>query len=162
LFGGLATAAGALPLLASLSPAARAEVFSARFSLPFAGIALFNGLATAALFFGTKLTSGTNTGLLLQLEPFYSILLAVSLLGEPGKPSEAGATAVMVAGAAVILVRPGLTWNAGDLLVAVAPLFHQLSHVVTKRRLLGRVSATAAIPAGRLLYSGLAVTAVAA
>jgi drug/metabolite transporter (DMT)-like permease len=54
------------------------------------------------------------------------------------------------------------TKNAAKLLIAAAPFFHQLSHVVTKKRLLGRVSETAVIPAARLLYSGLLLAALAA
>ena len=161
LFGGLGTVAGSLPLFWAMKKAGRADVFSRRFAVPFAAIAAINGTATGLLFFGTRMTSGIHTGLLLQLEPLYSILLSVLLLGETVGWGEGLATALMMLGAGVVLYHPGAQWNKGELLIAAAPFFHQLSHVVTKKRLLGRVCETAVIPAARLLYSGLLLCAAA-
>lgn len=161
LFGGLATLAGCVPLIGILRrQGISSEVWAPEYRKPLLLIGLLTGLSTAMFFVGTSLTSGMHSGLLLQLEPFYSMVLAAVLLGEVVLAQEAAAASLMVLGAAVVMHRGGGAWNAGDILIALSPILQQLSHVVTKG-IIGRVSSPTVIPAARLLYSGLFVTGLA-
>jgi drug/metabolite transporter (DMT)-like permease len=162
LFGGLASIAGAFPLLAGLGASNHhGDLLKIRFFPYFLGLAIFNTLATAFFFLGTARTTGMNTGLLLQLEPFYSMILGALFLGEAFELSQGGAVALMVAGAALIVYRGASAFNAGDLLILAVPLFQQLSHVVTKQ-ILHKLSAPTVIPAVRLLLSGVVISVFAA
>jgi drug/metabolite transporter (DMT)-like permease len=162
LFGGLASLAGAAPLLLGLRASGHHRDLLAPRHFPFfLGLALFNTLATAFFFLGTARTTGMNTGLLLQLEPFYSMILGALFLGEAFELHQGGAVALMVAGAALIVYRGAAALNAGDLLILAVPLFQQLSHVVTKQ-ILHKLSAPTVIPAVRLLLSGVLISIFAA
>jgi drug/metabolite transporter (DMT)-like permease len=161
LFGGLSTLAGAAPFILRLAwKGALGGVFSERFRHQLGGIALFGIISTLLLFRGTSLTTGLNTGLLLQLEPFYSALLAALLLGEALRASQFLATLVMFAGAAFVIFRGRSGLNLGDLMIAATPCFQQLSHVITKK-IIHKVPDKNVIPAARLLYTGIGVTLIA-
>ncbi len=161
LFGGLASLAGSLPLILGLRVSNHhRDLVAPKYFRFYLGIGFFNTIATMLFFLGTSRTSGLNTGLLLQLEPFYSMVIAAIFLKEVLQPSQAGAIVLMVAGAALIVYRGASSLNAGDLLILAVPLFQQLSHVVTKQ-ILHKVSDATVIPAVRLFLSGLAVTILA-
>ena len=161
LCGGVATLIGGLPLAGLLrARGTHGDLIGRRFFKPLLGIGLLGVCSTFCFFLGTKLTSGVNTGLLLQLEPFYSVLVSAVFLGETIGLAPALSTLVMAAGAAVIVFNKAEGLNSGDLLILVTPLFQQLSHVVTKK-IIGKVADTTVIPAARLLYSGAIMTVVA-
>lgn len=158
LFGGVTTLIGSAPLLLKLKlKNQEKDLYSQKFMKPLLGIAV---LATAGSFFffvGTKYTTGINTGLLIQLEPFYAILLSAIFLGEVIKRNQIMATLIMVLGA-VVLVYKGLDQlNIGDIFIVFAPIFFQASHMIAKK-IMNKVSDTDVIPAARLLYSGLLLT----
>ncbi|MEK7495813.1 MAG: DMT family transporter [Patescibacteria group bacterium] len=117
-------------------------------------IALFTAIGHGFLFVGTKLTSGTNTGLLLQVEPIYSLILGVIFLGEIISSSQVGATLLMVIGAITIVYKGGVNLNLGDILVLFSPLMFQISHAIAKK-LLNKGTDIFLILAGRQLYGGL-------
>lgn len=78
-------------------------------------VALFTAAGQAFLFIGTKLTSGVNTGLLLQVEPIYSLLLGVIFLGETMGGGQIGATLIMVIGAMTFLPLTALVSLLGSI-----------------------------------------------
>lgn len=161
LFGGLASLAGSLPLILSLRVSKKhKDILAPKFFPYYLGVGFFNTIATLLFFLGTGRTSGLNTGLLLQLEPFYSIVIAAIFLKEVLQPSQTGAIVLMVAGAGLIVYHGASALNAGDLLILAVPLFQQLSHVVTKQ-IIHKVSDATVIPAMRLFLSGLCVTSIA-
>jgi drug/metabolite transporter (DMT)-like permease len=161
LFGGLSSVVGAAPLVGYLARLAeQRDLGIRRFARPLAGIALLGMWATLLLFYGTTLTSGINTGLLLQLEPVYSVAVSALWLGEAIPTSQLGATAVMVAGAAAVLFRGPSSFNLGDAFIAASPLFTQLSHVISKK-IIREVSDASLIPAARLLFGGVGLTGIA-
>jgi len=117
-------------------------------------VALFTAIGQGFLFIGTKLTSGTNTGLLLQSEPIYSLILGVIFLGEVIGASQAGATLLMVIGAMTIVYKGGMNLNVGDILILLSPLMFQISHAFGKK-LLSKGADIYLILAGRQFYGGL-------
>lgn len=118
-------------------------------------IALFSAIGQACLFIGTKLTSGTNTGLLLQVEPIYALVLGVIFLGEIIGNGQVGSTLLMIIGAMTIVYKTGKVGpNLGDFFILLSPLMYQISHAIAKR-LLNKQVDTFLILAVRQLYGGL-------
>jgi drug/metabolite transporter (DMT)-like permease len=123
-------------------------------------VALFSATGQAFLFVGTKLTSGVNTGLLLQMEPIYSLILGAIFLGEMIGNGQIGATLIMVIGAMTIVYKGGVNPNLGDLLILLTPFMYQISHAIAKK-LLNKDADISLILAGRQLYGGLMLLAFA-
>ncbi|MBI3299216.1 MAG: DMT family transporter [Elusimicrobia bacterium] len=161
LFAGVGTWVGSLPFLVQLTVrGSLGELLIPAYRVPFAAIGFFGIVSTLLLFIGTSLTSGLNTGLLLQVEPFYSVLIAAAFLGERTTLAEAAATLLMILGAAGIVYRGGEGLNVGDFLILLAPLFQQASHVFTKR-IISKLPVVGIIPAVRFFWTGVGVTAIA-
>jgi len=118
-------------------------------------IAFFTAVGQAFLFIGTKMTSGTNTGLLLQTEPIYSLILGVLFLGEIIGSGQIGATLLMVVGAMTIVYKGKMIVpNTGDFLILLSPLMFQISHAIGKQ-LLNKGAKVSLILAGRQFYGGV-------
>lgn len=98
-------------------------------------VTVFGTAGHILLFVGTKYTSGANTGLLLQIEPIYSLIIGIFLFKETISISRLFATVVMIAGAAIIVYRGNLSLNIGDVLILLTPLMYQLSHSFSKKML---------------------------
>ena len=131
------------------------QLFSQRILKTLIPVALFTAAGQAFLFAGTKLTSGVNTGLLLQVEPVYSLILGAIFLGEMIGGGQIGATLVMVIGAmAIVYKKEGMNINFGDLLILLSPLMFQISHAIAKK-LLNKGIKISLILAGRHLYGGV-------
>ena len=131
------------------------QLFSQKILKTLVPVALFTTVGQAFLFAGTKLTSGVNTGLLLQVEPVYSLILGAIFLGEMIGSSQIGATLVMVAGAMTIVYKKGgVNPNFGDLLILLSPLMFQISHAIAKK-LLNKGADISLILAGRHFYGGI-------
>jgi O-acetylserine/cysteine efflux transporter len=161
LFGGLTTLIGSTPLLLKLKlKGQEKDLFSFRFTKPLLGIAILATVGSFFFFVGTKYTSGINTGLLIQLEPFYAIVLSAIFLGEVIKKNQIMATLTMVLGAVVLVYKGIDRLNIGDIFIVFAPMFFQASHMIAKK-IMDKVSDTDVIPAARLLYSGFLLTALA-
>lgn len=117
------------------------------------GVAFFTAAGQGLLFIGTKLTSGTNTGLLLQVEPIYSLILGTVFLGEILKKGQIGATLAMVIGAVTIVYKGGVNINSGDMLILLSPLMFQISHLIGKKLLNKKIDVNL-ILASRQFYGG--------
>ena len=131
------------------------QLFSQRILKTLIPVALFTAAGQAFLFAGTKLTSGVNTGLLLQVEPVYSLILGAIFLGEMIGGGQIGATLVMVIGAMTIVYKKErMNINFGDLLILLSPLMFQISHAIAKK-LLNKGIKISLILAGRHLYGGV-------
>ena len=158
LFGGLTTLIGSSLLLLKLKlHNQEKDLYSQKFIKPLLGIALLTTAGSFFFFVGTKYTTGINTGLLIQLEPFYAIVLSAIFLGEVVKRNQIMATLTMVLGAVVLVYKGVDKLNIGDLFIVFAPMFFQASHMIAKK-IMDKVSDTDVIPAARLLYSGLLLT----
>lgn len=131
------------------------QLFSQKMLKTLIPVALFTAAGQAFLFVGTKLTSGVNTGLLLQVEPVYSLILGIIFLGEIIGGGQIGATLIMVIGAMTIVYKKGgININFGDLLILLSPLMFQISHAVAKK-LLNKGTKISLILAGRHFYGGI-------
>lgn len=116
-------------------------------------IAFFTAIGHGFLFFGTKLTSGVNTGLLLQVEPIYSLILGAIFLGDIIGKKRIAATFIMILGAMTIVYKGTISPNPGDIFILLTPLMYQLSHTFAKK-LLDNGTDISVILAGRQLGSG--------
>lgn len=155
MFAAVITLLGSLPLLAYLAKkGCLRELFQKRFLKSLLVLSLLAAAGSIFFFVGAQLTSGINTGLLIQLEPFYSLVIAAVLLGEALVFRQILATSLMVLGAIVIVFKGSLGFNLGDVLILLTPFFFQFSHVVAKR-VLPLVSNASVVPAARMFYSGL-------
>lgn len=131
------------------------RLFSQKILKTLLPVALFTAVGQAFLFAGTKLTSGVNTGLLLQVEPIYSLILGLIFLGEIIGSSQIGVTLIMVVGAMTIVYKKGgVSLNFGDILILLSPLMFQISHAIAKK-ILNKGTEISLILAGRHLYGGI-------
>ncbi len=128
--------------------------FSINFLKDIFWVATLTAIGQGLLFIGTKLTSGTNTGLLLQSEPIYSLILGAIFLGEIISGGQILATLFMVLGAMAIVYRGGSSLNLGDIFILLSPLMFQMSHLMGKK-LLNRKISVNMILAGRQFFGGL-------
>jgi len=161
LFGGTALLIGSLPFLFILKiQRDLIKLFSAKFIKPLLLIAILTAIGTLLFFAGTRLTSGINSGLLIQIEPVYSVFVASIFLKEIIKKEQLASTLLMVIGAGIVVYRgfPGI--NVGDLLIVLSPFFFQISHIIFKRSLIKIKNPNIATTA-RLFYGGIIVTMVA-
>ena len=161
LFAGLAMLVGSLPFTILLVKQKKFSImYSTSYLKPLLMIALLTALGSMAFFSGTRLSSGINTGLIIQIEPVYSVILSAILLHEVIKKDQLFSTIIMVFGAMVVAYKGLSAVNIGDLFLVTVPLFFQLSHVIMKK-ILVRSKDPNFIIVSRLLYGGLIVTIVA-
>ncbi|MCR4276798.1 MAG: DMT family transporter [Candidatus Roizmanbacteria bacterium] len=130
------------------------QFFSLKYLKTMLGVAFFTAAGQGLLFIGTKITSGTNTGLLLQVEPIYSLILGTIFLGEILKRGQIGATLAMVIGAVTIVYKGGVNINLGDILILLSPLMFQISHLIGKKLLNNKIDVNL-ILASRQFYGGI-------
>ncbi|MBI3385244.1 DMT family transporter [Candidatus Gottesmanbacteria bacterium] len=146
-----------IPLLLNLSFHHKIqEIYHPKFLKPFLIIAFFMAFGHLLFFLGTKLTSGINSGLLLQLEPFYAIILGTLFLSEKIKRNQLLATIMMVSGALVVTYKGIGNFNLGDTLVILAPVFFQIANMAVKKTLARADFIT--LTAATLFYSGIFLT----
>ncbi len=152
---GIVSIVASIPFLLYLIPRNKQkDLFSIRFRKLFIEIALLAAAANALFFIGTKMTSGLNTSLLLQVEPIYSVILAFIFLGEKIKKREILSIIVMVIGAVVVAYKGGQGLNIGDIFIIITPLLYQAYHMRAKQIMTQGGSANM-VAAGRLLYGGI-------
>lgn len=130
------------------------QLFSIKILKTLIFVALFTAIGQAFLFIGTKLTSGTNTGLLLQSEPIYSLILGAIFLGEAISSGQILTTLLMVLGAMIIVYKGGSNINIGDILILLSPLIFQISHLFGKKLLNKKIDVNL-ILAGRQFFGGM-------
>lgn len=160
-FAGSVTLVGSVPFLFVLQKKGVVnQLYSQKYLPGLLTLAVFGTIGTIFYFIGTKLTNGLNTGLLLQLEPFYAILLGFFLLKEGVYKKQVFATILMVLGAVVVVYKGTTVINRGDVLVLLSPLLMQLSHVFAKKVYMQNAD-TNIVPTAHLLFSGIMVLAVA-
>lgn len=148
-----------VPLLLNLSFHHKIqEIYRPKFLKSFLVIAFFMAIGHMLFFLGTKLTSGINSGLLLQLEPFYAIILGILFLSEKIKTSQFLATIIMVGGALVVTYKGIENFNLGDIMVVLAPVFFQIANMAVKKTLVRADFIT--LTAATLFYSGIFLSIV--
>ncbi|SRR6266498_205334 len=161
LLGGLSLIIASLPLLFHVKFYRKIRFTQKKIFLhPLFFIVFFASIAEMLFYIGTKLTSGINTALLIQIEPIYSIILASVFLGEIIKIRQIFAILTIVTGAAVVIYKGSAALNLGDVLVILSPLFYQLSHLNAKR-IINKVPDENIIPGVRLFYAGALLTILA-
>ncbi|MBS7267581.1 MAG: DMT family transporter [Candidatus Freyarchaeota archaeon] len=130
------------------------KLFSRELALGLFLIGFFGTFCTSLLFFfGSTLTSGVNSSILLQSEPVYSIVLSYFLLGELIRKRQIAVTLLILCGAIIVLYNGVLSINIGDIFVLLTPLFWQIAHVLGRKTL--EKTSTYVVTAGRTLYGGL-------
>lgn len=155
LFAGAATFFGSVPLVIWLQKKnCLNQLYSKKYLPSLLSIAVLTTAASIFYFVGTKLTSGLNTGLLTQIEPFYALLLGIIVLRETISTNQILATLTMVAGAVIIIYQGAARLNLGDILVCLSPLLIQLSHLFAKK-VYARKADSNIVPTARLLFSGI-------
>jgi len=93
----------------------------------------------ASLFFGLKLTSPVNGGLIMGFNPAITALLTATLLGEKIQPRQWLGFAISLAGVVVIVCRGSLqqllsmSFSTGDLLIVLGCTCWALYSVIPKR-----------------------------
>lgn len=154
-FAGTATFVGSLPLVVILKTKRKLkEVYSKKFIKPLFAIVIASTFANAFFFLGTKMTSGINSGLLVQIEPFYAVVLAALFLGETIGFGQLVATSLMVIGSVIVVFKGVRALNLGDLFILITPIFYQIGHIFAKR-IINKISDVYVIPAARTLYGGI-------
>lgn len=161
IFAGLTSLIGSLPLLirSRIKGNQKYILQDSKYFTSLFAIAVISGVATMLFFLGTSLTSGINTGLLAQIEPIYAVIIAYFILGEKRRKREIGAILTMVIGSGVVVFKGFTPPNLGDLFILAAPIFYQLSHVVSKR-VIGKLSDIHIISTARLFYGGIIMTVI--
>lgn len=161
LFGGIATFVGSIPLLIILKTRRKVkEIYSPSLRKQFFLIVLFTTAANFCFFFGTKLTSGINTGLLLQTQPVHAMILGPLLLGEVIGIDQIISTLMMMLGAGAVVYKGVNSINIGDVLILFTPLFFTFYNVVA-RKMFRKVSDALVVLAARMFYGGILLTIIA-
>ncbi len=154
-FSGSATLIGSIPLLFWLKRKNKInQLYSKTYFPDLFAMATLATVGSVFYFIGTKLTSGLNTGLLTQVEPFYAMIFGFFILKEIIKKEQIYATGLMIVGAVVIVYRGTTSINVGDILVMLSPLVMQLSHLLAKKVYIKNADSNI-VPAARLLFSGV-------
>ena len=123
--------------------------------------ALFGSFATFILFFtALQYTTATNAALVEQVEIVYSLAIAVVFLRERISLQQLVGTVMITATVASILIRPGFSFNKGELMMLAVPLGFQTGHAIAKR-LLTRIDAVE-MAAGRQVFSTVLICSFAA
>jgi drug/metabolite transporter (DMT)-like permease len=94
------------------------------------------GLAYLLALLGLLTVSASLSVLLWAMEPVLILVLAVVWLGERLAPVTVAATAIAVAGAALVVLRPGATGDARGIALSVAAVAACACYTVLTRRLL--------------------------
>lgn len=110
-------------------------------------------LSSLFFFVGASATTGLNASLLSQVEPVYSLFLAGIFLKEVITKSQIAATLLLLLGAVAIMWQDGLTFQRGDLLVVLTPLWYQIGHMLAKR-IFPKLAHPYAVPAVRMGLGG--------
>lgn len=160
LFAGATYLVGSVPLLISLSIKNKvAEIYRPKLLRNFLLLATSMALGSLFFFFGTKFTSGINSGLLIQLEPFYAVVIGMLFLSEKIRRTQLLATFIMVIGAMVVSYKGIDAINLGDVLIVLAPIFYQIANMFVKKVI--TKTSVAAVVSSSLLYSGILLVVLA-
>ena len=151
----IATLISAIPFLIQIIATKKLlDFYSKRLLMFLIPAAVFAAIGNMLLFVGTKLTTGTNTGLLLQIEPIYSLIIGMIVFKEAFNKKRLLATTLMVLGAIVIIYKGWVVPNIGDIFILLTPLMYQIAHAFMKK-LLDQGKNIALLLAGRQLFGGL-------
>lgn len=127
-----------------------------RYLLP---IGFFGTFATSvSFFFGSTMTSGINSSILLQVEPIYSIILSFFILKEIIRKKQVAVTLFILSGAILVLYNGALSISLGHVLVLLTPLFWQISHLFAKK--IFDKTSLYVVSASRVFYGGLLLFAL--
>lgn len=161
LFGGLATLVGSIPILGILKKQNKVrELFRKDLIKPLLIIAVILNCSTIVFLLGTKITSSINTGLLIQTEPIYAIIFGSLFLKEIIRLPQVIATLLMIAGASIVVLKGGMQFNIGDLLILSGPVFNQTAHIIAIKAMKTKTNAMV-ISGARLFFGGILLTLVA-
>jgi drug/metabolite transporter (DMT)-like permease len=154
LFGGLAACA-ALALRGQLGELLRGRKAPLLVALGALGTVIPNLL----FFLGTSRTSAIDAVLCLQIEPFYSLLLAWSVLGHRLLLRRVLSVLLLLAGIALAVGGGGSADPVGLVCLLATPLAWQLSHLLVLKRLVG--VAPEILTGARYVWGGLLLAPIA-
>jgi len=151
--------AAALSLALAFARGEAGQIVDPAFVVRLVPIALFGTTATTLLlFFGARLTDGVSTALLLQVEPVYSLALTWLLHRRRAPAAQILGTGLVLAGIALVLYDGRLRVGLGGVLILLAPLGWQASHVLAVRVM--PPMSPYALTAARYVYGGAALVLI--
>ncbi|MGH2929100.1 MAG: DMT family transporter, partial [Solirubrobacteraceae bacterium] len=115
-----------------------------------------SGLATAIYIVALNYTTPVNAVILAQIEVLYSALMSAHFLDERLSLKQSLASALVVAGTALIVVHDlrSPRWR-GDLMILATPWMYQVSHIFSKK--LPRDLDAMTLSGGRVFYGLIAM-----
>lgn len=123
------------------------------------GIGLFSGGATVIYVSALAYTTPANAAIMAQIEVLYSALLCRFFLGERLGRAQAGATALILAGTSLVMLRDlGSPRWKGDLMILATPWMYQVSHIFSKK--LPRDLDEVTISGGRVAFGLIAMSPI--
>lgn len=123
------------------------------------GITAFIVIIPSILFFsGSKMTSGINTALLLQTEILFTLLICGAFYKEKITTKKLVSSALILAGAILILYNGSLNLNTGGLLIIAATVFYPFGNMCAKEAL--KLSPLAPILFLRSFLGGISLLAI--
>lgn len=137
-------------------------IFSPALRGPLFMMGLFaSGAPTFLFLYGVARTTPANAAIVCQVEVVYSAVLASLVLGEVIRARQAAASALVLAGTALILWKDlGTPHWSGDIVFLATPWMFQVSHILSKRLPPDLDSVT--IAGGRAFYGFLTLAPFAA
>jgi len=135
------------------------QIFEARFVAWLVPISLLGTTATTLLlFFGSRLTDGVSSALLLQSKPVFSLALTWLVWRRPASRRQLAGTALILLGIVLVLYDGSLRIGIGGVMILLAPLGWQISHVLALRVM--PPMSPYALTAARYLYGGAGLVLV--
>jgi len=155
LFFAMSTLAGATILFIYMLVTGRAkDMFNKKAYKYILGVIAFIAvIPNLFIIFGTKLTSGTNTAILLQAEIIFTFLICSIFFHEKITLKRLIGAIIVILGATAVLYQGSFNINAGDLLIIAGTFFFPIGNYFAKRAL--QITSAASILFLRSIIGGL-------
>lgn len=110
------------------------------------------------IFIGSRMTSGINTALLLQIEVFFTLLICSAFYKEKITSAKIISSILILTGAILILYNGKLNLNIGGLMIIAATIFYPFGNMCAKEAL--KLSSLAPILFLRSFLGGITLLAI--
>jgi drug/metabolite transporter (DMT)-like permease len=133
------------------------RMFSREAAPSLLAMGFLSGLSTTLYILALNYTTPVNAVILAQIEVLYSVLLSAHFLDERLTLKQSLASALVVAGTALIVLHDlrSPRWR-GDLMILATPWMYQVSHIFSKK--LPRDLDAMTLSGGRTLYGLIAMS----
>ncbi|MBI4235399.1 DMT family transporter [Candidatus Peregrinibacteria bacterium] len=135
------------------------EIFNKKAFKYILGVTAFIVIIPSILIFtGSKMTSGINTALLLQIEVFFTLLICGAFYKEKITSKKVISSLLIAIGAILILYNGNLNLNLGGLLIIAATIFYPFGNMCAKEAL--KLSSPAPILFLRTFLGGITLLTI--